>query len=89
MNVDQVSNIIFDAVQVTLITSLPSITLGLIMGVIIAVFQAITQVQEQTLTFVPKLIIVLLVLTLTFSWMTRIIMEFSIKLWSNIPTYSK
>ena len=67
MTVDMVSSIIYEMVQVTLLGSLPSVGVGLFVGLIIALFQAVTQIQEQTLTFVPKLIAVLLVFALTFS----------------------
>jgi len=89
MNIDAVNVIIGNAIQVILITSLPSVGLGLIVGVVIAVIQAVTQVQEQTLTFVPKMIVLFLVLAATFPWMTRILMDLSINLWSNIPLYAR
>jgi len=89
MNIDAVNVIIGNAIQVILITSLPSVGLGLIVGVVIAVIQAVTQVQEQTLTFVPTMIVLFLVLAATFPWMTRILMDLSINLWSNIPLYAR
>tara|TARA_A100001015_G_scaffold246908_1_gene283518 strand:+ start:786 stop:1055 length:270 start_codon:yes stop_codon:yes gene_type:complete len=89
MSLDVVNDIIAKAIQVTLITSLPSITAGLIIGLLIAVIQAITQVQEQTLTFVPKMVVLLLVLSATFNWMSNVLLEFLLNLWENIPLYSK
>lgn len=89
MSIDVVNSIISEAIQVTLLASLPSVGLGLLAGLVVAIFQAITQIQEQTLTFVPKMIVVLLVLAATFPWTTRIIMELSLGLWQNIPLYAK
>lgn len=89
MTIDTVASIINEAVQVTILTSLPTVGLGLIVGVIIAVIQAVTQVQEQTLTFVPKMIVVLFVLAATFPWMMRVLVEMSLHFWGNIPMYSK
>ncbi len=89
MNIDAVTGIINEAIQVVIIASMPSVGLGLVVGMIIAVFQAVTQIQEQTLTFVPKMIVVLWVLAATFPWMFRIIMELSVNLWGNIPLYSQ
>ena len=89
MDLIAVNTIVNQAIQIILITSLPSIGLGLAIGVFIAVIQAVTQVQEQTLTFVPKLIVVLLIIGATFSWMSNILLEFTIALWENIPVYSK
>jgi flagellar biosynthesis protein FliQ len=89
MDLDVVTSIVNEAVQVIIIASMPSVGLGLVVGMIIAVFQAVTQIQEQTLTFVPKMIVVLWVLAATFPWMFRIIMELSVSLWGNIPLYSQ
>lgn len=89
MNLDMVSSIIDNAIQVTILASLPSVTMGLVVGFIIALFQAVTQIQEQTLTFVPKMVVVLLVLAATFPWMYRILMEMALGLWTNIPLYSR
>lgn len=89
MNVDIATDIINKAVEVTLIGSMPTVVLGLLAGVIVAVVQAVTQIQEQTLTFVPKMIVVLLVFAATFAWLSGILMELAISLWQNIPQYSK
>ena len=62
---------------------------ALFMGILVSLFQAVTQIQEQTLTFVPKMIVVLVVIGVTFPWMSRLIMEMSLSLWENIPLYSK
>jgi len=89
MNIDNVTSIIDEAVQVILYASLPTCGLGLFVGLIIAVFQAVTQIQEQTLTFVPKMIVVFLILGATFSWMFTIIMDMALGLWANIPYFAK
>ncbi|MFA5880287.1 MAG: flagellar biosynthesis protein FliQ [Candidatus Margulisiibacteriota bacterium] len=89
MDLDTVTIIVNSAVNVIVNTSLPTIGVGLVVGLLIAVFQAVTQIQEQTLTFVPKMIAVMFVLALTFPWMASIVMEFATSLWINIPLYSK
>ena len=89
MDVDSVTSIITDACNIIILASMPTVGLGLLMGLIIAVFQAVTQIQEQTLTFVPKMIVVLIVLAATFPWMFRIIMELTVNLWGNIPLYAQ
>jgi flagellar biosynthetic protein FliQ len=89
MNIDTVNSILGNAIQIILITSLPSVGLGLLVGLVIALIQAVTQVQEQTLTFVPKMIVVFLVVAATFPWTARVITEMTIQLWKNIPAYSK
>lgn len=89
MSIDIVNSILNAAIQLILLASLPSVGLGLAVGLIIAVIQAVTQVQEQTLTFVPKMIVVMLVIGATFPWTARIIMELTYSLWQNIPLYAK
>ena len=89
MNLDTVSSIVFEMVQIILLGSMPTVGVGLLVGLVIAVFQAVTQIQEQTLTFAPKLVAVLLTLAITFSYMYKIIMELAINLWVSIPTYSR
>jgi flagellar biosynthesis protein FliQ len=89
MDIDIVTGILNSAVQVILLASLPSVGLGLLIGLVIALLQAVTQVQEQTLTFVPKMVVVLLVVVATFPWVARIVMEMTLELWRNIPLYSR
>ena len=89
MNIDNVTTIINDAIQTIIIVSMPSVGLGLLVGVIIAIIQAVTQVQEQTLTFVPKMVAVFLILAATFPWMAGSIIEMTNALWTQIPIYSR
>ena len=89
MSLDAVNSILNAAIQVTLLASLPSVALGLLAGLVVAVIQAVTQIQEQTLTFVPKMIVVLLVLGATFPWTANIVMQMTLNLWQNIPLYAK
>ena len=87
MNIDTVVTIMNDAIQVILLGSLPTVGLGLLVGLIIAIFQAVTQIQEQTLTFVPKLVVVLLVLGATFNFTFTIIANFKFEKTSAIIIY--
>ena len=89
MNLDIATSIVSDGIWLIVILSLPSIGLGLLAGLLVAIFQAVTQIQEQTLTFVPKMVVVFLVIALTFSWMSKLIMEMTISFWQYIPEFSK
>ena len=89
MTIDNVNTMLNDAIQAILITSLPSVGVGLIVGLIIALFQAVTQIQEQTLTFVPKMIVVFLIIAATFPFMAGTIIELTSNLWNQIPVYSR
>jgi flagellar biosynthetic protein FliQ len=68
-----------------LILSLPSVGVGLLVGFIISVFQAVTQIQEQTLTFVPKMVAVLLMIAVTSPWIISLLTDYTVSLWANIP----
>ncbi len=85
MDIDTLSSLMNDAIIMTLILSLPSIGLGLIIGFIISLFQALTQIQEQTLTFVPKMIIVMLMIMVTMPWMAAQLIDMCQKMWVMIP----
>lgn len=74
-----------EAIQLTLILSAPLLLVGLIVGLIIAVLQATTQVQEMTLTFVPKIVAVLLALLAATPWMLSKISGFTSQLILSIP----
>ena len=86
MNIDTLSSLMNDGIMLVLMLSLPSIGLGLVIGFMISLFQALTQIQEQTLTFVPKMIIVMLMLMITMTWMASQLVAFCNKLWMMIPT---
>lgn len=85
MTQDLVTQILYNGVTLVLMLSLPAVGMGLIIGFIISLFQAITQIQEQTLTFVPKMIVVMLVIVFTSPWMMSLLVDFASSLWSNIP----
>tara|TARA_A100001015_G_scaffold317097_1_gene433138 strand:+ start:523 stop:792 length:270 start_codon:yes stop_codon:yes gene_type:complete len=89
MTIDNAAEIINSGIQVIIITSLPSVGLGIVVGLIIAIFQAVTQIQEQTLTFVPKMVVVFLVIAMTFTWMGSILVELTQGLFAQIPIYSR
>ncbi len=73
------------AVELTLLISAPMLLAGLLIGLIISIFQAVTQIQEMTLTFVPKIVAVLLALLLSFPWMMKKLVEFTQNLILNLP----
>lgn len=89
MSLDFATSIINQAVQIIILASLPTVGVGLVVGLLIGLFQALTQIQEQTLTFVPKMIAVFLILGATFSWMFTVIMEMSYSFWEFLPQLSK
>ncbi len=76
-----------DTMRITLMLAGPLLLTGLVVGLAISVFQAVTQIQEMTLSFVPKILAVLLVLALLFPWMMQIMVHFTSNLFTNIPDY--
>ena len=64
----------------------PLLITALALGVIVSLIQTVTQIQEMTLTFVPKIIAIMLVLIISGNWMLRETTAFTHQLWSSIPT---
>ncbi len=85
MNADTVVEIGRQALEVTVLLSAPILIASLAVGLLIAMFQAATQINEMTLSFVPKLMVVALVLGVGGPWMLRQITGFTTKLMENIP----
>lgn len=77
MSLEELSGILQDMMWTTLIVSGPLLATGLLVGLVIAVFQAATQINEQTLSFVPKIVAVFAVFGALFPWMMQTMMEFS------------
>jgi flagellar biosynthesis protein FliQ len=76
-----------EAIKVTILVSMPMLALGLVVGLAISIFQAVTQIQEMTLTFVPKILIVLVALLFFANWMLEQLMHFTINVIHQIPYY--
>ena len=85
---DAVLDIIKDAIFAVIITSAPLLLVSLCVGLLISIFQTVTSIQEQTLTFVPKILAVFLVMMLCGSWMLNIMLDFLNRLWSNFSYYT-
>ena len=64
------------AMWVTLLVSAPMLLSGMIIGLAIGIFQSVTQIQEMTLTFVPKILVVMLVFIITLPWMADILVQY-------------
>ena len=73
------------AIETTLIVAAPMLLTALVVGLIISIFQAATQINEATLQFVPKLVVMFLVLLLMGPWMLQYLVDFIQRLFSSIP----
>jgi flagellar biosynthetic protein FliQ len=79
-----VLSVIKDAIQTAILVSAPILIVATVVGLIISIFQATTQIQEQTLTFVPKLLAVALIGLLMGSWMLHLIVDFTTRMFELI-----
>lgn len=73
------------AIWVTVQIGAPVLLVGLVVGLVISVFQAVTQIQEQTLVFIPKIIAIVAVLALAGPWMMHVMIDYTIALYRDIP----
>lgn len=89
MSVGEIVNLMRGGIQQVFILILPVLSAALVIGLIVAIFQATTSIQEQTLTFLPKLIVILLVLALLSSWMFTELRGYTVNLFSMIPSFAK
>ena len=87
MTIDAVSDMAREAMYLIIRVSLPVLLVSLVVGLIISIFQTVTSIQEQTLTFVPKIIAIFLALVLFGQWMMNSMGEYMVELWSSFTVY--
>ena len=87
MTVDVVTEIVRDSLYTIIITAAPLLLVSLVVGLTISIFQTITSIQEQTLTFVPKILSIFLMLMLLGHWMLNNIISYTEDLWNNFALY--
>jgi flagellar biosynthetic protein FliQ len=87
MTIDLVKELSGEVFKTVLIASGPVLLVSLVVGLVISLFQAVTQIQEFTLTFVPKVLAVFLCLFICFPWIARVLMTFTTNIIQNIPMY--
>lgn len=87
MNADLVQAISAEVFKTVLYVSGPALLVGLIVGLLVGLFQTVTQIQEFTLTFVPKMVAVFTCLFLLMPWMTNKMLAFTTHLIEQIPFY--
>jgi len=85
MTLDRVITLGREALTTTMIIAMPCLGLSLAVGFLISVFQATTQIHDQTMTFVPKILAVMVGLFVFGGWMLRTLVDFTLRLISNLP----
>jgi flagellar biosynthesis protein FliQ len=89
MNENMVMGVMKDAIQTGLLVSAPILIVSIVVGLVISIFQATTQIQEQTLTFVPKLIAIAVVGLFVGSWMLHLLVGFTQRIFTLIAQIIK
>ena len=87
MTRDTVVSLAVDAMTLALKIAMPILLAGLVVGLVISVFQAVTQIQEQTLTFIPKILATVAVLVVGGPWMLDQLLSYTSDLWTAIPDF--
>ena len=87
MTVDIVSEIVRAGLYTIIKTSAPVLLVSLIVGLIVSIFQTATSIQEQTLTFVPKIVAVFLAIMLFGGWMLDEMVGYMVTMWSDFSVY--
>jgi flagellar biosynthetic protein FliQ len=86
MNQDVVVSIAVQAMEVGLKVSLPILLVGLVIGLLVSIFQAVTQIQEQSLSFIPKILGLVVVIVVMGPWMLGQLLSWTEQLYGSIPT---
>ena len=86
MSESQVLDLARHAIVVALQLTLPILALTLVVGILVSLFQAVTQIQEQTLTFVPKILVFVGAIVILGPWMLNTIVSFTGNLFNSLPT---
>jgi flagellar biosynthesis protein FliQ len=85
MTQDTVTSLVIDMMGITIKIALPMLLAALIVGLAVSVFQAVTQIQEQTLSFIPKIVALVAVIAIAGPWMLSSVVDWTHDLWGNIP----
>ena len=71
-----------EALKTALLVAGPALVVSLVVGLIVSVFQVVTSLQDQTIAFVPKVIAVMVVVAVSFPWMTQVMIQFTVKMFT-------
>jgi flagellar biosynthetic protein FliQ len=87
MTPEFITGFFLNAIKTAILLSGPMLCVGLVVGILVSMFQAATQINEMTLVFVPKMLAVAVALLVFFPWMLRVISDFTENLFINLPMY--
>ncbi len=86
---DQLVGLGVETFKIALILSLPALLVGMFLGLAVSIFQATTQINEMTLSFIPKIIGIIIIIVLTMPWMMNEMQDFTIRMFNMIPTFTQ
>jgi len=87
MTPELITGFFIEAIKMAILLSAPMLLSGLIVGLIVSIFQAATQINEMTMTFIPKMLAVAVALIISFPWMLSIMIDFMKNMINSLPTY--
>jgi flagellar biosynthetic protein FliQ len=87
MTPEIVTGIFISAIKTAILLAAPMLLSGLAVGLLVSLFQSVTQLNEMTMTFIPKMLVVALALLMFFPWMLQLMIDFVSNLFGNIPMY--
>jgi flagellar biosynthetic protein FliQ len=86
---DFVTGFFMEALKITILLAAPMLGAGLIVGLLVSMFQAATQINEMTLVFIPKMLAVGVALLFCFPWMLELVVDFTRNVFLNIPAFAR
>ena len=87
MSAEFVTGFFLEAIKTTILLSTPVLLSGLLVGILVSIFQAATSINEMTMTFIPKMLAVAIALAVFFPWMMQTMVEFTENLLKNLPAF--
>ncbi len=87
MTPEYITGYFLQAIKTAMMLAGPMLCVGLVVGILVSIFQAATQINEMTLVFVPKMMGVALALLVFFPWMLRVITDFTTNMFTSIPMF--
>jgi len=87
MTADYITGFFFEAIKITLLLSAPMLLAGLLVGLLVSIFQSVTSINEMTLTFIPKMLAVALALVFSFPWMMQTLVGFTEQMFAGMNQF--
>jgi len=87
MTADYITGFFFEAIKITLLLSAPMLLAGLLVGLLVSIFQSVTSINEMTLTFIPKMLAVAFALIFSFPWMMQTLVGFTEQMFAGMNQF--